>query len=117
MNIPKAASMQAKKQNIETNNSSKVSRQISPEPSVTNPESERLLTTGRRRNRKKAKNDHQEIMNNFIKQNFDSKKDEPYSKFGQKKTSVRNSNMNSNMNSKNSSRIVSRKTSPLRLST
>lgn len=109
MNIPKAASMQAKKQNIETNNSSKVSRQISPEPSVTNPESERLLTTGRRRNRKKAKNDHQEIMNNFIKQNFDSKKDEPYSKFGQKKTSVRNS--------KNSSRIVSRKTSPLRLST
>lgn len=109
MNIPKAASMQAKKQNIETNNSSKASRQISPEPSVTNPESERLLTTGRRRNRKKAKNDHQEIMNNFIKQNFDSKKDEPYSKFGQKKTSVRNS--------KNSSRIVSRKTSPLRLST
>ena len=110
MNIPKAAIMQAKKQNTETNNSSKVSRQISPEPSVTNPESERLLTTGtRRRNRKKAKNDHQEIMNNFIKQNFDSKKDESYSKFGQKKTSVRNS--------KNSSRIVSRKTSPLRLST
>jgi hypothetical protein len=47
-------------------------------------------------------------MNNFIKQNFDSKKDEPFSKFGQKKTSVRNS--------KNNSRIVSRKTSPLRLS-
>ena len=110
MNIPKAASMQAKKQNTEINNSSKASRQISPEPSVTNPESERLLTTGtRRRNRKKAKNDHQEIMNNFIKQNFDSKKDDAYSKFGQKKTSVRNS--------KNNSRIVSRKTSPLRLST
>jgi hypothetical protein len=59
MNIPKAASMQVKKQNMEINNSSKAGRQMSPEPSATNPESERLLNTGtRRRNRKKAKNDH-----------------------------------------------------------